>query len=686
MHNKPEILAPAGSPECVLSAVRSGADAVYLGTKAFNARRGAENFSDAELQKAIEYCRARGVKVHVVLNTLVRDDELELAFDVIRHVCALGADVLILQDVGLSALARECAPSVLRHASTQMSVQTAAGLELLKKLGYSRAVFPRELTKEEIKNLRKSTDMQLEVFVHGALCMCVSGQCYMSAMLGSRSGNRGLCAQPCRLPFSAGEPGRHDLSLKDLSLIGHLEELSKMGIDSFKIEGRMKRPEYVAAAVKSAKEALCGMTGTETQEKLRAVFSRSGFTDGYFENARGPLMFGTRRKEDVVSASAKVLSSLRNLYSKETPRVPVSFFLTVLEGEELSLSARSGSKTVFVSSCCVPEKALNAPTSEERLKEWLSKCGSTPFYPEEIEIELDEGLSVPASAVNALRREALEKLENALKTVKPCSFTAAEFKIRPHTAREKKTFHLVLSSAEQLPQNLENVENLYFPLEIEEKYVESVENKGITVGVSVPRLLCGAEEKAQRLLLRAKNLGITAALCGTLDAVAIARKCGLEVHLGFSMNVFNSLSVLEFERIGVKSITLSPELTLAQCAAIGGEVQRGIIAYGRLPLMLTRNCPVKNAVSCAECRKKGALTDRMGVSFPVMCHGNYQEILNSRPIYMGDRTEEIKNVDFMSFLFTREKAKSVDAVLDAYRKGKKAKGDFTRGLCYRGVE
>lgn len=686
MHNKPEILAPAGSPECVLSAVRSGADAVYLGTKAFNARRGAENFSDAELQKAIEYCRARGVKVHVVLNTLVRDDELELAFDVIRHVCALGADVLILQDVGLSALARECAPSVLRHASTQMSVQTAAGLELLKKLGYSRAVLPRELTKEEIKNLRKSTDMQLEVFVHGALCMCVSGQCYMSAMLGSRSGNRGLCAQPCRLPFSAGEPGRHDLSLKDLSLIGHLEELSKMGIDSFKIEGRMKRPEYVAAAVKSAKEALGGMTGTETQEKLRAVFSRSGFTDGYFENARGPLMFGTRRKEDVVSASAKVLSSLRNLYSKETPRVPVSFFLTVLEGEELSLSARSGSKTVFVSSCCVPEKALNAPTSEERLKEWLSKCGSTPFYPEEIEIELDEGLSVPASAVNALRREALEKLENALKTVKPCSFTAAEFKIRPHTAREKKTFHLVLSSAEQLPQNLENVENLYFPLEIEEKYVESVENKGITVGVSVPRLLCGAEEKAQRLLLRAKNLGITAALCGTLDAVAIARKCGLEVHLGFSMNVFNSLSVLEFERIGVKSITLSPELTLAQCAAIGGEVQRGIIAYGRLPLMLTRNCPLKNAVSCAECRKKGALTDRMGVSFPVMCHGNYQEILNSRPIYMGDRTEEIKNIDFMSFLFTREKAKSVDAVLDAYRKGKKAKGDFTRGLCYRGVE
>lgn len=686
MIERPEILAPAGSPECVLSAVRTGADAVYLGTKAFNARKGAENFSDEELQKAIEYCRARGVKVHIVLNTLVRDDELSAALDVIRHVCALGADVLILQDVGLAAIARECAPTLLRHASTQMSTQTSAGLDLLRRLGFSRAVLPREMTKDEIIALRKNTDMELEVFVHGALCMCVSGQCYMSAMLGSRSGNRGLCAQPCRLPFSAGEPGRHDLSLKDLSLIPHLRELSKIGIDSFKIEGRMKRPEYVAAAVKSANEALGGINGSETQEKLRAVFSRSGFTDGYFENARGPLMFGTRRKEDVVSASAKVLSSLKNLYSKETPRVPVSFFMTVAKGEALSLSARAGGKTVFVFSNCVPEKALNSPTSKERLTEQLSKCGATPFYPEKIEFDFEEGLSAPASAVNALRREALEKLENELKAVKPHNFTVKKSVVTRHAAREQKSFHLVLSSGEQIPQNLGNVENLYFPLEIEEKYVESVENKGITVGVSIPRALFGTEQRAEKLLLRAKNMGIRAALCGTLDAVALAQKCGLEAHLGFSMNVFNSLSIREFERLGVKYITLSPELTISQCAALGGEVPRGVAAYGRLPLMLTRNCPIKNVKTCGECKGKSALTDRMGVSFPVMCHGTYQEILNSRPIYIGDRLEEIKNIDFLSFLFTREKAKNVDAVLDAYRKGKKAKGDFTRGLCYRGVE
>ena len=686
MSERPEILAPAGSPECVLSAVRTGADAVYLGTKAFNARKGAENFSDEELSKAIEYCRARGVKVHIVLNTLVRDEEISAALDVIKHVCSLGADVLILQDVGLASLARECAPSLSRHASTQMSVQTAAGLGLLKRLGFSRAVLPRELTKDEISALRKSTDMELEVFVHGALCMCVSGQCYMSAMLGSRSGNRGLCAQPCRLPFSAGEPGRHDLSLKDLSLMSHLCELEKIGIDSFKIEGRMKRPEYVAAAVKSARESLEGIESSETQEKLRAVFSRSGFTDGYFENSRGPQMFGTRRKEDVVSASSKVLSSLRNLSSKELPRVPVSFYITVIEGERLSLSARSGKKTVFVSSSCVAEKALNAPVTRERLCELLSKCGATPFYPEKIETELEDGLSVPASAVNALRREALEKLETELKSVKAHSFTESKSRIFPHLAQEKKNFHLVLSSGEQIPENLENVENLYFPHNIEEKYVERVENSGINLGVTVPRALFGEQEKCEKLLLKAKGMGIKSALCSTLDAVAIAQKCGLEVHLGFSMNVFNSFSINEFEKMGVKFITLSPELTLAQSAALGAEVPRGIVAYGRLPLMLTRNCPVKNVKTCAACRGRSVLTDRMGVSFPVLCHGNYQEILNSRPIYMGDRIEEIKNVDFLSFLFTKEKAKNVDAVLDAYRKGKKAKGEFTRGLCYRGVE
>lgn len=686
MKNKPEILAPAGSFECVLSAVRTGADAVYLGTKNFNARKGAENFGRDELKKTIEYCRARGVRVHIALNTLVSDEEFDAALSVVKEVSSLGADALILQDLGLSRYAKMCSPDLERHASTQMSVQTAAGLELLKKLGFSRAVLPRELSKKEIEDLRNSTDLELEVFVHGALCMCVSGQCYMSAMLGSRSGNRGLCAQPCRLPFSAAEPGRYDLSLKDLSLIDELPTLSKIGINSFKIEGRMKRPEYVAAAVTSANEALSGELHSETQEKLSAVFSRSGFTKGYFENRLGSEMFGTRRREDVVSASSKVLSSLKNLYSKETPRVGVSFFLSVIENEPISLSAKANGKTVFLSSETSAEKALNKPISKELLSSWLSKCGSTPFYPEEIEIELDEGVTVSAGAINKLRREALERLEKELSFVKPKNFTDINFKPVPHVAKEAKKFRLVLSKGDQIPENLSNVENIYFPLNVEEKYVESVKNKGITLGIEIPHALFGVQSEVEKLLERVKSFGITNALCPTLDAVALAFRHGFNVDGGFSLNVFNSRSLSVFEELNVKTITLSPELTLGQIEKIGGSVQRGIVAYGRLPLMLVRNCPIKNVKTCSECKGKSFLTDRMGIRFPVACKGYYREILNSRAIYMGDRLDEIKNTDFLLFLFTREKRENVDAVLEAYRKGKKAKGDFTRGLYYRGVE
>lgn len=686
MTRKTEILAPAGSFECVLAAVRCGADAVYLGTREFNARRNAENFDYPELKKTIEYCRSRGVKVHIALNTLISDEEFDAALLVVKHVCVLGANVLILQDLGLAHFAGECAADIERHASTQMSVQTAAGLRLLKKLGFSRAVLPRELSKDEIENLRGSTDMELEMFVHGALCMSVSGQCYLSAMLGSRSGNRGLCAQPCRLPFSAGEPGRHDLSLKDLSLIDELPALSALGIDSFKIEGRMKRPEYVAAAVTSARQALEGNFHSETEEKLQAVFSRSGFTKGYFENSRGPQMFGTRRKEDVTAASSKVLSSLKNLYSKETPKVAVSFFLTVLRGEKISLSAKAEGKTVFVQGETEPETAKNKPLSKELLSSWLSKCGSTPFYPERIEIELDEGLTVSAGEVNRLRREALERLEAALGAVKPLSFTDKNTAVLPHTASGERKFSLVLSNCEQIPENLSNVENLFFPLNVEEKYVERVKNKGISIGIDIPRALFGVEKEVKTRLERVKKLGITDALCSTLDAVALAKECGFTVHGGFGLNVFNSRSKAVLEGIGVKSITLSPELTLAQIEKIGGAAPHGIIAYGRLPLMLVRNCPLKNAKTCGECKGKGFLTDRMGIRFPVRCRGYFQEILNSKVIYLADRQDEIKNVDFLTFLFTREKKETVDAVLNAYRKGRPVKGEFTRGLYYRGVE
>ena len=686
MSHRPEILAPAGSYECVSAAVRCGADAVYLGVKDFNARRNAENFSLDELKQVIAYCRSRSVKVHITLNILVGDGELEAAAKLIRHVCSLGADVLILQDLGLSALAGKIAPGIEKHASTQMSVQTVSGIEMLKSLGFSTAVLPRELRREEIIRIRNNTDMRLEMFVHGALCMCVSGQCYLSAVLGGRSGNRGLCAQPCRLAFSADGGTGHDLSLKDLSLADRADELQRLGIDSLKIEGRMKRPEYVAAAVTAVRNSLDGETDGEILSSLKAVFSRSGFTDGYFQDRLGREMFGTRTKKDVTSADGKLLSSLRRLYDKETPRVPVRFLLTVLKDEPVTLCASSGEARVFCDSGYIPEKAGGKPLDKEALNERLSKCGGTFFYAEECEIELDEGLFVPASVINALRRDALERLEISLSDVKSKSFTDYNYSIPEHKASPALSYNVRIASVSQIPKNTDNVENLYIPLDNMEKYVEKLENCKINIGVEVPRGIFGKEAYVKSQLEKAKKLGIKIAYCGTIDAVSLAKKVGLEIHTGFSMNVYNSLSVSVLESIGVKEITLSPELTLSEAAKIGFGAKRGIIAYGRLPLMLTRNCPIKNGKTCTECKGKSYLTDRMGIRFPVMCNMGTSEILNSRPIYVGDRLGEIKNLDFITLYFTRESGEAVEAVLDAYRKGKSVKGEFTRGLYYRGVE
>lgn len=683
---KAEILAPVGSFDCVKAAVRCGANAVYLGTKDFNARKNAQNFDFEELKQIVEYCHARSVKVHITLNTLVRDDEMAKAVNVVQHICRIGADVLILQDLGLAELVKNCAGEIERHASTQMSVQSAYGFKLLEELGYKTVVVPREAAKEEIEHIHQNTGISLEAFVHGALCMCVSGQCYLSAVLGGRSGNRGMCAQPCRLAFSAGEAGRHDLSLKDLSLISRAQEMGDTGITSFKIEGRMKRPEYVAAAVTALKNQFCSIKDENVDTALSAVFSRSGFTDGYFENKRGSEMFGFRTKEDVTASNSKVLSFLQRLYDRELPLRKVSFFFTAVRGENVSLSAQCGGKTVFVSDGYMPEQAQNKPTDEQTVKEKLSKCGGTMFEAESIETQLDSGIVVPVSVINSLRRTALERLEAELSHVKPKHFTQPDLTIAPHAAAETMKFHVRVDNISQIPTNLENVENLIIPLCNVKKYVENNENALQSVIAEVPRGIFGTDEHILKQLKQAKELGIKGAYCGTLDAVCLAKKAGLQVHTGFGLNVFNTWSACLLESLGVKSITLSPELTLSQAQRIGSKAKRGIIAYGRLPLMLTRNCPIKNLRTCAECKRKSSLTDRKGIKFPVRCTNGFSEILNSRPIYLGDRVSEIKNMDFITFYFTTEKKELVQAVLDAYKKGKSAKGEFTRGLYYRGVE
>lgn len=666
MNNKPEILAPAGSMESLIAAVRCGANAVYLGTKGINARRGATNFTFEELKQAVEYCHARDVKIYLALNILISDSERELAYKTVEAGLSLGVDAFIIQDLGLAKIIHSHFPTARMHASTQCSVNSPEGFKALEKMGFVRAVLPREMSLDEIKEIRQATDMELEMFVHGALCMCVSGQCYLSAMLGGRSGNRGLCAQPCRLGFSADASRSCDLSLKDLSLIGNINEIAQAGVVSLKIEGRMKRPEYVAAAVTSCKKAIDGEYSASDENTLKSVFSRTGFTDGYFTGERKD-MFGTRQKEDVVAAK-DVLKELSHLYDNENPLVPIDIEFICKANRKAELTARALGKAVTVTGT-VPEKAINKPMTEESVETRLAKFGNTQFYLNNITIDLDDGLILPASVINSMRREAVEMLDKV--EIQP--FTQMPYKAKKYKEKDCTPYYTArFLNPDSIPDK-HPFKRIFIPIWSSDE--DFVDNRA---GVEVPRGLFGMEEKLTKRLEHLKKIGVRKALCSNLGAYSLAQKMGFEVYGDFGLNIFNSESAQLFN-----SPILSFEATLEQTNRIGAK-DTGIIGYGYLPLMLTRNCPIKNHLGCSRCT--GKLTDRKGFEFKVKC-SPYPcvEVLNPVPVYMGDRQKEIKT-DFIHFYFTDESKNQVEQIINLFKTGGQFDGKYTRGLTYRGVE
>lgn len=677
-----EILAPAGGYDALVAAVRCGANAVYLGGKALNARRNASNFSDEELREAVAYCHARNVKVYLTLNTLVADSELETAYDAIECACNSHADALILQDIGLVSLVRQVCPDMPMHASTQMSVQSIEGVRELEKMGFARVVLPREFSESEIAAIAAKTDMELEYFVHGALCMCVSGQCLMSSVLGGRSGNRGLCAQPCRLPFGINGKGGNALSLKDLSLVDELRRLEEAGVCSFKIEGRMKRPEYVAAAVTACKNSLNNINDYNINEALRAVFSRSGFTKGYFEGKLGKDMFGVRRKEDVEGA-APVLSSLARLYDGEKPLLPADMELKFKRSEPLTLKVSACGKTAAVTGD-IPSEAVNKAVTEEELRDRLAKCGGTQFFAGDISIDLDKGLNAPASAINRLRRQALTELDGELAKGRDIPFTRTERFTAPHRA-ERMKLHARFFSEASVPDSLDGLARVILPIETSPETLKRVLDSGAQAAVEIPSAVFSNADKYVKKLTELKENGLSLAwVCG-LDGVGIARRAGLRFACGFGMNIFNSVSVSEAAILGAEDCLLSCEVSLAQAAHIGGKLPRGLMIYGRIPLMMTRNCPVATKLTCAECGGRSYLLDRMGVRFPVRCKNGCSFVLNSRPLWLADKLNDIRNVDYGLLWFTDESKEECTRVISDYRRGGAPQGEFTRGLYYKGV-
>lgn len=653
--------------ESLIAGVRSGANAVYLGGKLFNARRNAGNFDNEELKEAVLYCHNRNVKVYLAINILISDAEMEEAYHAVKQALQAGVDAFIIQDTGLAKMIREHFPDARLHASTQMSILSPAGTRFAKSLGFDRIVLPREMNLNEISEIRKSTDLELELFVHGALCMSVSGQCYLSSMLGSRSGNRGLCAQPCRLPFtSKSDPNEYALSLKDLSIIEHLDKLD--GITSLKIEGRMKRPEYVSAAVTAVKKAVEGIYTATDSHNLRSVFSRSGFTDGYLTGHTGRDMFGTRQKEDVVSAN-EVLKTIEKNYARENPLVKMDMRFVCKKGEPCSLTAAALGKAVTVKGE-IPEAALNKPITEESLVNRLSKLGGTPFYADKMEIDLDGGLILPVSKINELRRRAVEEIE------KPPKITVRAKPFEKKNSIEKNSIPYFTASfkhAGQIPDR-HPFRHVFIPLDSSlEDFTDNC------AGVVLPRGLFGIENEMIERLNTLKKAGVTKALCGNYGSYQLARELGFEVFGDFGLNIYNSESANQ-----INNPILSFELTLKQANRIAAQ-NTGVIVYGRIPLMLTRNCPVQSGAG--HCANKGdcRLTDRKGYEFPVIC-SDYPcvELLNSVPVCLSDVMDEVKT-DFAHFYFSTESKKEVEKIIRMYENGEKPDFKFTRGLYRRGT-
>lgn len=677
--NSIEILSPVGSEETLIAAVRAGADAVYLGLRDFNARRNADNFDGEQLAAAVKYCHIRGVKVYLTLNTLLSQSELTPAFYAAREAYRAGVDAEIVQDLGLAKLLHECLPELPLHASTQMTVHSPSALPLLKELGFTRVVVSREMSRDELREFCKKAreySISVEVFVHGALCMCMSGQCLLSAMLGGRSGNRGLCAGPCRLPFAVKNGNGYDLSLKDLSLVDFIDELREMGVESLKIEGRMKRPEYVAAATAVCRKTADNEPCDELKDTLYKVFSRSGFTSGYFENKLGPAMFGTRTKEDVM-LSAGVIKSLHELYRNERQSVPIfAKFSMVSEGEPITLTLSDGKNSVSLRG--VPaEVAKTRAADEAYLSAQLKKTGGTPYYIKNLEIESGNGLMVSAGELNRLRREALEALSEKRYCARECD-SVPQFSNATHESDKKMlaSFH----SLSQIPEDLSYLDGIIVPIEDEFEKLKT----DIPVFVSIPRGIV-SEEYIRGRLATAKEHGISGAFCGNVAAAVLCKEAGLDVYFDYSMNVYNSESARFAADFGAKACILSAEAKCDMINNIESPIPTGFIAYGRLPLMLMRNCPQKNGGGCASCNGKPQITDRKGISFPLLCRAGYTELFNSRPIYLAERMDEF-NTDLAILLFTTEEKEDCEKIINSYKLGIRPDGDYTRGLYYRGVE
>ena len=692
-----ELLSPAGSMDSLRAAVQNGANAVYLGYGEFNARRNAKNFSVDELQEAISYCHVRGVQVHMTLNILLSDREMRQAAEVIRVAAGLGVDAFIVQDLGVVRLCREIAPSVPIHASTQMSIHSLEGVLQAAELGCTRVVLARELPRDEIAFICRNSPVEIEVFVHGALCMCYSGQCYLSSVIGRRSGNRGQCAQPCRLPYGYGrfEQTRYPLSLKDSCLIEHLRELDRMGVRSIKIEGRMKRPEYVAIVTRIYRAVLDGKAVTqEDLDQLEDIFSRQGFTQGYYLGQKGPDMFGVHQD---APEDRELLAAARATYERgENPRVPVRFYAMIRAGEESQLAAEDEQGHICRTKGPIPEPSRVRDLTEQDLADRLSKTGGTPYYATGVRASIQPGLMLPAAAINAMRRDVLDRLTALRGRVEP-----------PHTGGYSRVaaydgipgeakLTVAIRSAEQITPRLLSLAPavLYVPLSelLAHPELRSAVPVDTELTAILPRVIADRERiQWSSALEQVRGMGVHHVLTGNLGQIRLAKQKNFGIRGDFGLNIYNSRAMHYLREQQLESQLASFEMTLPQLRDLSKAVPTEVLVYGRLPLMLMENCVIRNRTGSCSCENPTRLVDRMGEEFPILKDpGTCRNVLyNGKKLYLLDKLSALRGMGLWAhrLSFTTENPSEVDAVLNQYLgRAKFDPGTCTRGLYSRGVE
>lgn len=659
MTKLPELLCPAGSKEAFAAAIDGGADAIYVGGTSFNARINAKNFTSDELAECIKLAHAHGVKVYITLNTLIYDKEYSDFLSAAESYANCGADAFIVADLGGASVLHRCLPDIPLHASTQLSAHNAAAGVELERLGFYRLVPARELSARDIRTLVNSNPLEVEIFTHGALCVCHSGQCLFSSIVGGRSGNRGLCAQPCRLPYKTNGKGTgYPLSLKDLSLCEHVSDILSLGVHSLKIEGRMKSPEYVYLVARVWRRLLDERRNATPEEvkKLSEIFSRGGFTDGYFTGRIDKKMLGVRSDADKEATRKAQTETVKR-------RTPIDIFVEIRANapSSIRISCRGISATATGD---IPQAAISSPISEETVRRNISKLGGTPFELGELSVSLDEGLMLPISKLNELRRLGVEALTEALTTVdKAVALPLLDSSPRG-ARRSSKTARFL--SAEQITSSAKEYFDLTFlPLD---KY------EPIADGFVMPPVIFDSERaEASRLIDRAIELGATHAIIGNIGNVSLLRDRGLTLIGDFRFNATSTRSVCELEGLGIPSVILSPELTLPQMRDIKGDVAS--IVYGKLPLMVLERCVIKDSYGCSDCQSRtvfnpATITDRRGVAFPVMREWQHRSVIyNSLPTCMSDKSDQLdrNNITSRHFIFTDESPRKVDRVIEVHK-------------------